>query len=252
MTTDPPNIPGIPPNQPETSGFEAMEGGTTLSNVLHRLLKKPLSLIHHFEHGEQRNSLTGKLVLIAAICLLVFGLVVGSFSAGTQLWAAPLKIVGGLLFSALICLPSLYIFTCLGGLNAKFRTVAGLLCCMIALAALLLVGFAPVVWLFSASSNSIGFMGFLLTALWLLCVGFGLTLVRRAGKALGMKGSGHLVIWCAVFLLVTLQMPTTLRPIIGKSDRILNLGEKRFFLQYWGEQLTTPHRPIRTAEEDLD
>jgi hypothetical protein len=240
----PPEIPApAPPSHPRPepgppAGYEAMEGGFAPANILNKLLRKPLSLIHTLETSDEGAKLPVRLLLIAVASLAIFGLVVGSFSAGTQLWAAPLKIIGGFLFSALICLPSLYIFTCLGGLDAKFRTVGGLLCCMVALTSLLLVGFAPVVWLFSVSSNSIGFMGFLLVALWILCAGFGLTLVFRAGRTLGMQGSGHLVIWCFVFLLVTLQMPTTLRPVIGKSDQFLNLEEKRFFLQYWSEQIT--------------
>ena len=241
--TNPPQIPApaaqvIRTATPPPSGFEPLEGGTALSNILNKLLRKPLSLVHDLENSEDGAKLPTRLILIAVLSLAVFGLVVGSFSAGSQLWAAPLKIVGGLIFSGLICLPSLYIFTCLGGLDAKFRTVAGLLCGLIALAGLLLVGFAPVVWLFSVSSNSIGFMGFLLVALWILCAGFGLMLVFRAGRALGMQSSGHLVIWCGVFLLVTLQMPTTLRPILGKSDQLLNLEEKRFFLHYWTELMT--------------
>ena len=32
---------------------------------------------------------------IALLCLLAYGVVVGAFSGGTQLWAAPLKIAGG-------------------------------------------------------------------------------------------------------------------------------------------------------------
>lgn len=237
-TPSPPEIP--PPSRPSEppEGYEALEGGFAPANILNKLLRKPLSLLHHLENSEEGRKLPSRLLLIAVASLAIFGLVVGSFSAGTQLWAAPLKIIGGLLFSAIICLPSLYIFTCLGGLDAKFRTVAGLMCCMVALTALLLVGFAPVVWLFSVSSDSIGFMGFLLVVLWVLCAGFGLTLVFRAGRALGMQSSGHLAIWCFVFLLVTLQMPTTLRPILGESERILNLEEKRFFLHYWTEQLT--------------
>lgn len=234
----PPQSSYTPPQPTPPAGYEELDGGFSHANILNKLLRKPLSLVHSLETSEDGAKLPFRLLLIAVASLAVFGLVVGSFSAGSQLWAAPVKIIGGLLFSAIICLPSLYIFTCLGGLDAKFRTVAGLLCCLVALTSLLLVGFAPVVWLFSVSSNSIGFMGFLLVALWILCAGFGLMLVFRAGRALGMKGSGHLVIWCFVFLLVTLQMPTTLRPIIGKSDQFLNLEEKRFFLHYWSEQVT--------------
>jgi hypothetical protein len=241
--------PPLPPELPDSKGYEKLDGGTAPSNVLNKLLKKPLSLIYHLEHVRDESRLPLKLGLIAILSLAIFGLVVGSFSTGDQLWAAPLKIVGGLLFSGLICLPSLYIFTCLGGLDAKFRTVAGLLCAQIALTALLLVGFAPVVWLFSVSSNSIAFMGFLLTVLWLICAGFGLMLIQRAGRALGMSGSGHLLVWCAVFLLVTLQMPTTLRPILGKSDKLLNLEEKQFFVEYWGKQLSAPPAKSKSSKD---
>src|SRR5215471_16198058 len=53
------------------------------------------------------------MVLVAIVCSLIYGVVVGTFSKGDQLWAAPVKICCGLLISAIICLPSLYIFTCL-------------------------------------------------------------------------------------------------------------------------------------------
>ena len=46
---------------------------------------------------------------------------VGDFSGGTQLWAAPLKIAGGTLLTAAICLPSLYVLACLGGAHDTLR-----------------------------------------------------------------------------------------------------------------------------------
>src|SRR5258706_3013332 len=70
--------------------------------------------------------LIAAMILISILCSLVYGVVAGTFSQGIQLWAAPLKIAGGLLFSALICLPSLYIFTCLSGSPARFSAICGL------------------------------------------------------------------------------------------------------------------------------
>ena len=102
---------------------------------------------------------------------------------------------------------------------------------------LLLVGFAPVVWLFSVSSTSATFLGFLLIVLWLICACFGLSLVFRSGHALGMTNTGHFAVWCLIFLLVTLQMTTTLRPIIGSEEKLVNFEEKKFFLSYWSEQV---------------
>ena len=228
----------LPPSIDEAqAGFVPMYGGTSFSNLISKLLRKPLSIFHALESKEGFLKIPVTLLLIAVVCLTVFGLVVGTFSWGHQFWAAPLKIVSGLMFSALICLPSLYIFTCIGGLEAKFSTVVGMLCSIVALSALLLVGFAPVVWLFSVSSTSSVFIGFMLLALWMICVGFGFTLIFRAGKAMGMTNTGHLLMWCMIFLLVTVQMTTTLRPIVGESDVLFNFSEKKFFLQYWSEQL---------------
>ena len=217
--------------------YVPLEGGTSFSILIGKLLRKPLSIFHELETGNLSWQIHGVLILVAVVCLSVFGFVVGTFSWGSQLWSAPLKIVSGLIFSALICLPSLYIFTCIGGLEARFSSVVGMLCSIVALSSLLLVGFAPVVWLFSVSSTSTVFIGFMLLTLWMICVGFGFTLIFRAGKAMGMTNTGHLLVWCMIFLLVTVQMTTSLRPIVGESDSLFNFGEKKFFLQYWSEQL---------------
>ena len=214
-----------------------LEGGTSFSNLIRKLLRKPLSIFHELETGNISWRIHSVLILVAVVCLSAFGFVIGTFSWGSQLWAAPLKIVFGLIFSALICLPSLYIFTCIGGLEARFSSVVGMLCSILALSGLLLVGFAPVVWLFSVSSTSIIFIGFMLLILWLICVGFGFTLIFRAGQVMGMTNTGHLFIWCLIFLLVTIQMTTSLRPIIGESDALFSFEEKKFFLEYWIEQL---------------
>lgn len=253
MTDQPTPHPGAPrpprPPQLPKEDLEPLEGGADLPNLLNKLLRKPLSLVHAVETDPAARNIPVRLLFIASICLAVFGLVVGTFSWNQQIWAAPLKIIGGLLFSALICLPSLYIFACLGGLDARFRTVVGLLAGLVALSALLLVGFAPVVWLFSVSSSSVTFLGFLLLVLWMVCAGFGMTLLLRAGRALGMPRTGHLVVWSGVFLLVTLQMTTTLRPIIGTSDKFLDFGEKKFFLGYWSEQLTATTPSLQEASD---
>src|SRR5215204_5178840 len=46
------------------------------------------------------------MLAVAVLCSLIYGLVIGTFSMGTQLWAAPVKVALGLLISAIICLPS--------------------------------------------------------------------------------------------------------------------------------------------------
>jgi hypothetical protein len=226
----------VPTNQPAPKApdpdYQAMQE-TGFSHILNHLLKKPLSVIHEVNHGS-RSPLPA-LLIVTLTSLGIFGLVLGMFSAGEQLWAAPVKVIGGVLFSGLICLPSLYIFGSLGGMDAKVQHVAGIMLTFLAITSLLLVGFAPVVWLFSTSSNSLVFFGFLCLAIWLVCLIFGLRVIARASKSMGGGRGGHLNIWAIIFMLVTVQMTTTLRPIIGKSDTFLNLEEKRFFMRYWFE-----------------
>ncbi|MDB4054873.1 hypothetical protein N9496_02650 [Akkermansiaceae bacterium] len=236
--------PELPQKQPSTAiptsaqtkpagpdpDYVSMEG-SGFSQILSHLLRKPMSIVYSFNH--EGKSPASALLLITLVCLAIFGFVIGIFSAGDQLWAAPLKVIGGVLFSALICLPSLYIFGSLGGMDAKIQQVIGLMLTFITITSLLLVGFAPVVWLFSTSSNSSVFFGFLAITIWIVCLFFGLRVIMRASQCMGGGQGGHLKLWIIVFILVTLQMTTTLRPFIGKSDEFINLEEKHFFLGYW-------------------
>src|SRR5215469_1241137 len=94
--------------------------------AIEALLRQPLRLSFQLRQpGAGR--LIIQMLLITVVCSLVYGVVVGTFSGGTQLWAAPAKIAGGLILSFAICLPSLYIFTCLSGSRARFGEVCGLL-----------------------------------------------------------------------------------------------------------------------------
>ena len=233
------------PDQPNPDYQPLDEKG--FSQILNHLLKKPLSVIHEVNHGSR--SPIPALLLITLVCLAIFGIVLGIFSAGNQLWASPVKIMGGVLFSAMICLPSLYIFGALGGMDAKVHQIAELMLTFLAITSLLLVGFAPVIWLFSTSSNSLVFFGFLCLTIWIVCLVFGLRVISRASRSMGGTKGGHLKIWAIIFMLVTVQMTTTLRPLIGESDKFINLEEKRFFLRYWFEVMENEHSRTPESEE---
>lgn len=217
--------------------FEPMEGEATLSNTFDTLLKKPGSLLYELHTGNREPMRLLKNLAITTVgCLLIFGLVLGFYSGGHQLWAAPAKVLLGVVSAALITLPSLYIFSCLNGLDVTARTVAGVMAAAICLLSLLLVGLAPVAWIFSQSTNEIAFFGFLALGFWTVGLWFGLGLVFRAARLLGVKRRFHLAVWAMIFTVVTLQMSTTLRPIIGESDRFF-AEEKRFFLTHWLDHL---------------
>ena len=201
------------------------------------LLRQPRRVMYQLRQP-QAGALIASLLVIAIICAAIYGVVAGTFSGGTQLWAAPAKIVIGLLISALICLPSLYIFSCLGGSHARLVEVWGLVAGLLALMTVLLIGFAPVAWVFSQATKSLVAMGVIHLAFWGVATIFGMRFLSAgfshfSGSAAGDFG---LKIWMVIFLMVALQMSTALRPIIGKADTFLpSAQDKKLFLVHWSD-----------------
>lgn len=225
-----------------------------LKSLFEALLRRPHALIPRLAQPD--HGATGKFALMAVISILLFGFVLGCFAKHEQLWAAPAKVTSGLIFSGLICFPSLYIFATLAGARVSISQLAACLCGALALAGLLLLGFAPAVWIFAESTDSFGFMGTLAIGSWIIAVFFALRFLKSVIFATGGTQKGPLAIWSIVFLLVTLQMTTSLRPILGRSELLLT-QEKKFFLQHWFEtmdqslkpQLATTNTPPPTRGE---
>lgn len=117
-----------------------------------------------------------------------------------------------------------------GAKSAHAAYLAGAL----ALVGLLPLGFAPAVWIFAESTDSLGFMGTLAIGSWVIAVFFALRFLKSFIFATGGTQKGPLTIWSIVFLLVALQMTASLRPILGRSDVHLT-QQKKFFLQHWGD-----------------
>jgi hypothetical protein len=180
--------------------------------------------------------LIGAMIFVSILCSLVYGVVVGTFSNGDQLWAAPVKIAGGLLISALICLPSLYIFACLSGSRARLAEMFGLVAGLLMLMTILLIGFAPVAWLFSQSTDSLPWMGALHLIFWFIATIFGLRFLQAGFSHSQARSNAGLATWMVVFVLVAVQMTTALRPIVGKANTFLPT-QKKFFLAHWADCL---------------
>lgn len=213
---------------------EAMPIGRGPFAIVEALLKAPARVLYDVQHG--RGALF-KLSALVVVTMVVTGLVMASFSGGFQLLAVPLKLGLGVFFCALICLPSLYIFSSLAGAEQSLRETWGALLMGVGLIGVLLVGLAPVSWVFSQATTSPIFMGVLHLVFLLIASWFGLGLIHRvlaAANGRPIKGS---VLWSLLFLLVVLQMTTTLRPIVGEFDGVV-LHDKQFFLVHWLEEIT--------------
>src|SRR5438034_7697833 len=232
----PPPPPGYPSGRPLGELPEEREPIPNALAAVEAILRQPRRVMYQLRQPGSGGLIAGML-FVAVLCSVVYGVVVGTFSGGVQLWAAPLKIAGGLLISALICLPSLYIFACLSGSQARLIEVVGLVAGLLLLMTVLLIGFAPVAWVFSQSTESVAAMGALHLAFWFISTCFGIRFLNAGFAHHSYSGDG-LKVWIVIFMLVMLQMSTALRPIVGTADYFLPT-EKKFFVAHWVDSLKT-------------
>ncbi len=221
-----PPVPPLMPSNDTSPGF----GG-----LMFRLLRQPAALMSDSKGGEPAMGL----FLFTVISALAYGVVVGSFSSGSMIWKVPLKLLWGLVASAAICTPSLYVFSVLAGATIQARQLLRLVGGLLAVSTLLLLSMAPVAWVFSESSSSVGFVGFLHWSFWLLSILFGLRLLRTCSRALGATHVIPFMAWSVIFLLVVFQMATALRPWLGKPSGNAP-HEKLFFLNHWSKVIDAP------------
>lgn len=215
--------------------IEPLEQSASISKTIQSLLKSPESIAIRISEGGA-GRLTGNLLVICIACCLGYGVIMGWFSGGMQWYASPLKALIGLVATSLLCLPSLYIFACIGGIDIKLGQIALMLVAANTLTTILLIGFAPVAWVFSQSTNSVFFMGFLHLAFWAVSVGFGMKLLLRLTAHLRTKDTAYLNIWIIIFVVTSIQMMTVLRPLVGTSEHLFP-KEKEFFIEHWAETL---------------
>ncbi|MEY2467023.1 MAG: hypothetical protein QOD03_1544, partial [Verrucomicrobiota bacterium] len=112
----------------------------------------------------------------------------------------------------------------------------GLVMGMLMLTTMLLIGFAPVAWLFSQSTNSANWMGTLHLIFWFIASFFGLRFLKAAFSHSQAKSNAGFNTWAVIFMLVVMQMTTALRPIVGRADTFFP-QTKKFFMSHWRDSL---------------
>ena len=213
---------------------------TTTIQMIETLLKDPGTWFEQITKGQTGGSLW-IFAFIFLVCNLGYSLIVGSFSGNSQWLAAPLKIILGTIVSALLCYPSLFIFACLAGANIDPKKTIALLTSSMTLTAILLIGFAPVAFVFTFGINSLFFMGMIHFLAWGISIYFGLRHIHNGLSKMSCQNIKLIKVWGLIVVITMLQMSTTLRPIIGESDHFLT-DEKRFFVEHWLDNVSDNSR----------
>ena len=135
-----PSAPAPPPEEPLPDNPDA-------KTVFEALLRRPGALANHLT-GDGTGA-TRRFLGLTVVSFLLFGVVLGCFAKHEQLWAAPVKVTLGLLFSAAICFPSLYIFATLAGARVAAGQLAACLAGGVGRGGLRQVGQPPPLWILS-------------------------------------------------------------------------------------------------------
>ena len=224
----PSNAPPPPPAEPSERG-----------SILTGLLKAPHSVGDALA-GARDLSGAGLSLLLAGIAFhAVYGFAFGLFGGLSVGAMAAAKSALVALFALLLCMPSLYVFSCVGGAPLTLGQTVALGSSVLAMIGLLLIGLAPVAWLFSASTDSLPFVVALNFVLWFIAVMFAVRYIGKLRQNPLFRRTGGIRFWFVVFMLVSLQMTTCLRPMLTRPEGSWWTGEKKFFLAHFGSCFET-------------
>ena len=90
----------------------------------------------------------------------------------------------------------------------------------------------PVAWLFSVSSASLAFLAVLHLIVWIIAIHFGFKFLTAACHAGGESRPS--VAWVLLFVLVSLQVASQMRPVLWRAEgEELFAPRKMFFLEHF-------------------
>lgn len=194
--------------------------------------------------GRELATYTANFGLLVLLCSLVYGAIVGSFSGWTQAAAASAKFPIVVLGSAILCLPSFYVFQCLAGARLTLAQSAAAIFYFAAAAGLILLACAPIVWFFTISTEATAwrFVTLLHVGVAAFAAGFGVQCLSRAQRYfewLRPKETifhrGTLNAWYALYLILAVQMSYYLRPLLSEGPFFT--GERGVFTSAVGRLL---------------
>lgn len=239
-STLPPPMPVEPAPAPAPAAAPAAPGS------LSELLKAPDRYALGIVGGGDVGPRIALALAAAAAGFALYFFAAGFFAEWRIALLDAAKGAGVALFAFALCLPSLYVFSCVSGatLRAGQIVAAGAAC--LATAGMLLAALAPVLWLFAVSSSSAAFVTALAVLLAVPAVWLAVRPAIGLQTAGGVRSTAGLRLWLAVLAVVALQTVTLLRPMLSAPERSAEGGaaaesaaapatppEKMFFLEHF-------------------
>ena len=177
------------------------------------------------------------LLLLALGGTALFGFGAGCFVDWQVALLDAVKAGGIVLFSYLLCLPTLYVFASIAGCRVGFAQLAQIGLVVLSGIGCILAALAPVLWLFAVSTESQALFVLLSFALVFVAVILGARTLGGAVKAQAVIRTTGLSAWFVVFLVVALQAITLVRPMLSPIGAERTPEGKTFFLSHFFQSM---------------
>lgn len=176
-------------------------------------------------------------IIVTIIGGVFYGFVVGISVGGWQILYNPIKMPWIFIFTLLLCLPSLYIFSAYSGSTLSMAQTAAVAFSATAVVATILIGFAPITWFFMFTAPDAYSFSVLLNVFVFAVAGFfGVQFLFRAAGGLGEERVGGtplqqtLMWWVVLYGVVGAQMGWLLRPYFNQTDVFIRPRSGNFFV----------------------
>ncbi len=180
---------------------------------------------HFFTEIRDNVDLRGKvraLLITSAVFLALYGAVMGSSHSVWQVLSSAVKLPLLFLATLAVCAPTLYFLNVLYGSPQTLTQSITLILTTIAVTAVLLVAFAPIVLFFLLSTAQYQFFKLLNVAVFALSGIVGVSFLSQGMRLLAAdahEGEGArrrlMRVWILIYAFVGSQMAWTLRPFVG-------------------------------------
>ena len=177
------------------------------------------------------------LLLLALGGTALFGFGAGCFVDWRVALLDAMKAGGIVLFSYLLCLPTLYVFASIAGCRVGFVQLAQIGLVVLSGIGCILAALAPVLWLFAVSTESLAFFVLLSFALVVVALVLGARTLGGAVKAQAVSRTTGLSAWFVIFLIVALQAITLVRPMLSPIGAEREPEGKCFFVSHFFQSL---------------
>jgi hypothetical protein len=189
------------------------------------LLKYRQQIIQDIRDNRNLGRYVVDALVVTFVCSIFYGFVVGISVGGWQILFDPIKVPWVLVFTLLLCLPTLYVFSAYLGSGLTLAQVGAVTFGATAMVSVILVAFAPITWFFMFTApGSHHFAVLLNVAVFAVAGAFGVGFLMRVMRELHAQTAElprvrRLVTWWIVlYAIVGAQMSWMLRPYFTVTD----------------------------------